>query len=96
MILAYLIMNYVLEHEKLPDYESYKNIYAVPENYESWNLLFTLVLGTFSTIFSYEMFRFTCFLLGLILFVRLGVLRSKKFSAVSRLIWRGYAFPFMK
>ena len=71
MILAYLIMNFLLEHENLPDYESYNNIFSDPENFKSWNLLFTLFLGYFSIIFSYETFRFTCFLLGLILFVRL-------------------------
>ena len=78
LIALYFLFRLMAESEKLPDYESYKNIFADPNNFSEWNIFFTsIIIGT-QFLFSYEAFRIAIFALGALLFGRIRSVSIQK------------------
>jgi hypothetical protein len=73
-----LIFRFIFETEKLPDYEAYFEIYSNPALYREWNLIFTTFIEGFKFLFPYEIFRFTIFIFGTILYLKLSLIQTWK------------------
>lgn len=74
----FLIFRFIFETEKLPDYEAYFEIYSNPAFYRKWNLIFTTFIEGFKFLFPYEIFRFTIFIFGVVLYLKLYLIESWK------------------
>lgn len=60
----FVIFRTIFENDKLPDYDAYSKIFADPDAFSGWNIVFTSLALTISAVASYDVFRLLVFAVG--------------------------------